>query len=243
MPDSTNRVKAILQFAGRQTGDRIKGAAAAICIFSVAAYSEQVDTAFTKTDIHPPPGRVVLTVQEGTALKKNQLPTWTVILILFAGCASVPTKDIRIDAQADPQVSFSGYRTYAWLGAAAIVNDPHGRWEPPRFDADAEIMFLIDRELRKRGMSENKNNPDLIVAFAAGIDMDALGLKSNPETQSNMPANVPQGGLAVVLADRQTGFVIWVGTAIAELQENPDTRTVKARLNHAITKMFERLPK
>ena len=176
-------------------------------------------------------------------MKKTQLLIGALVLIFAIGCASVPTKDIKIDAQSDPKANFSGYKTYAWLGAAAIVNDPYGQWEPPQFDADAEIIFLIDRELRKRGMTENTTNPDLIVAFAAGIDMEALGLKTNPDTQSNMLNNVPQGGLAVVLADSQTGFAIWVGTAVAELQENPDTKTVKARLDYAVTRMFKKLPK
>ena len=92
-------------------------------------------------------------------------------------------------------------------------------------------------------MTENTTNPDLIVAFAAGIDMEALGIKTNPGSQSNMPKTVPQGGLAVVLADSQTGFAIWVGTAVAQLQENPDTKTVKARLDYAVTQMFKKLPK
>ena len=176
-------------------------------------------------------------------MKKHYLPIGILILFLFAGCASVPTKDIQIDTQADPKANLSGYKTYAWLGAAAIVNDPYGQWEPPPFDADAEIKFLIDRELRKRGMTEDSVNPDLIVAFAAGINMDALGVKTNPETKSKMLENVPQGGLAVVLVDADTGFAIWVGVATAELQESPDAQTVKGRLDYAVTQMFKKLPK
>ena len=194
-------------------------------------------------DCHPLPEQAVRIMKEELVMKKHYLPIGLVILILFAGCASVQTKDIKIDTQADPSANFSGYKTYAWLGAAAIVNDPYGQWEPPQFDADAEIIFLIERELRKRGMSQNSTNPDLIVAFAAGIDMDALGLKTNPQTESQMLANIPRGGLAVVLADSATGYAVWVGTATAELQENPDTQTVKARLDYAVTQMFKKLPK
>ena len=174
---------------------------------------------------------------------KQYMSIGIAVLILLTGCATVPTKDIKIDTQVDPKADFSGYKTYVWLGAAAIVNDPYGQWEPPQFDADSEIIFLINRELRKRGMSENAMNPDLIVAFAAGIDMNALGLKTNPDTQADMLTNVPKGGLAVVLADSQTGFAVWVGTATAELSESPDTQTVKARLDYAVTQMFKKLPK
>jgi hypothetical protein len=213
------------------------------CISHGTAYSGQGYDLFNNISRQPMPSRVSHVIEEEIVLNKNQLPTWILVLIFFTGCASVPTADIKVSAQVDPKANFSGYQTYAWLGAAAIVNDPYGQWEPPQFDADAEIIFLIDRELRKRGMSENTTNPDVIVAFAAGIDMDALGLKADPKTESDLLENVPQGGLAVLLADSETGFVVWVGTATAELQENPDTKTVKARLDYAVKEMFKKLPR
>jgi len=174
---------------------------------------------------------------------KKRLSMLLVLLFFLAGCATVPTKDIQIDAEADPKANFSGYKTYAWLGAAAIVNDPHGQWEPPSFDADAEIKFLIDRELRKRGMSETTADPDLLVAYAAGIDMEALGMKVDPKTDMELVENVPQGGMITVLMDSQTGFVIWIGLAAGEVQDNPDAKTAKARLDYAVTQMFKKLPK
>lgn len=165
------------------------------------------------------------------------------VMVMLTGCTSVMTKDIEFDVQADPKISFTGYKTYAWLGAAAIVNDPYGQWEPPAFDSDAEIKFLIDRELRKRGMSENSTSPDMFVVFAAGIDMDALGLKADPQTKMEKLANVPQGGLLIALVDSESGFVIWVGVATAEIQQNPDTQTVKARLDYVVTQLLKELPK
>jgi hypothetical protein len=164
-------------------------------------------------------------------------------IMLVAGCATVQTRDIKVDAQADPKANFNGYKTYDWLGAAAIVHDAYGRWEPPQFDADAEIVFLIDRELRRRGMSQSSVDPDMVVAYAAGIDMEALQLNVDPTTEMKMVENVPQGGLVVALIDSDSGFVIWVGTATAEIQEDPDTKTVKARLDYAVSKMFKQLPK
>jgi uncharacterized protein YceK len=166
-----------------------------------------------------------------------------VSIVLFSGCASIPTKDIKVDAQADPSTNFSGYKTYEWLGAAAILHDPYGQWKTPSFDATLELKHLIDRELRKRGLSENSTNPDLIVAFACGVDMEALKLKENPEIQMNVLSNVPSAGLLVVLIDSRTGFVNWAGVAIGELQKNPSTQMAKARLDYAVTEMFKKLPK
>jgi uncharacterized protein YceK len=164
-------------------------------------------------------------------------------VILFSGCASIPTKDIRTDAQASLKTNFSGYKTYAWLGAAAILNDPYGQWKTPSFNATLEVKYLIDRELRKRGMSENSINPDLVVAFAGGVDMASLKLKVDPESKMTVLSNVPQAGLLVVLVDRASGYVNWAAVATGELQKNPSMKTAKGRLDYAVTEMFKKLPK
>ncbi len=78
-------------------------------------------------------------------------------LLLVTGCATSVTSDIKVDSEADATIKFSGYKTYAWLGSASILYDPAGKWEPPGFDADAEIKFLIDREFTRL-----KVNPPLI---------------------------------------------------------------------------------
>ncbi len=175
-------------------------------------------------------------------MNKNYIFLFIILSMLITGCASVPIADINVEAEADSKVNFSGYKTYAWLGSAAIVNDSMGQWEPPPFDADAEIKYLLNRELRGRGMSESTIAPDLIVAFVAGIDMDALEFKINPETEINMLKNVPQGALAVILVDSNSGFVVWVGVATADIQQNADAATVKTRLNYAVTQMMKKLP-
>jgi hypothetical protein len=164
------------------------------------------------------------------------------LVLLVAGCASV-TKDIVVDTDMDPKANLKGYSTYTWLASAAILYDPEGKWEPPQFDADAEIKFLIDRELRQRGMIESADNPDLIVAFAAGIDMATMEIKIDPASNLETLRNVPMGALAVALIDGKTGLAIWGGIATAEIQENPGLDVVKKRLDYAVTSMFKKLPR
>ena len=55
--------------------------------------------------------------------------------------------------------------------------------------------------------------------------------------------NAPKGGLLVILVDGPSGYVVWAGAAVAEIQENPDAATVKARLDYAVTQMLKKLPK
>ena len=165
------------------------------------------------------------------------------VLLLLAGCASSVTKDIMVDTDVDPKANLKGYSSYTWLGSAAIVYDPEGQWEPPQFDMDAEIKFLIDRELRKHGMTESSSSPDLIVAFAAGIDMATMELKTDPESKLETLENVPMGALSVILIDAKTGFAIWGGIATAEVQQNPDQEITKKRLDYAVSSMFKQLKK
>ncbi len=164
-------------------------------------------------------------------------------LLWLSACAMVKTDDIRITAEVDPKVNFSGYKTYAWLGAAAILNDPDGRWEPPSFDADAEIKFLVDRELRRRGMQESAGQPDMILAFALGVDMEALQLKVDEKTRMQTLENVPKGALVLVAIDSTTGFVIWMGEAEAEVQQGLSEQEVRKRLDYAVSKMIAKMPR
>ena len=181
---------------------------------------------------------------ENVVMNRNYVLIFASVVMLLSSCAPTPTKDIVVDVQADPKANLSGYKTYAWFGAAAIVNDHYGQWELPAFDADAEIKYLIDRELRKRGMLQSSPlvYPDVIVAFAAGIDMDALELKVDPKSKIETLANVPRGGLVIALIDGESGFVIWAGVATAEIQQSPNAKTVKARLDYAVTQLFQKLP-
>jgi hypothetical protein len=173
---------------------------------------------------------------------KTFIFTLTAVMLLLTGCVSGVTQDIVVETNSDPKANLSEYTRYAWLGSAAIVFDEAGQWEPPEFDADAEIKFLIDRELRDHGMTEDSASPDLIVVYAAGIDMDNLGINIDPESGLEALENIPKGALSVILVNAETGLAIWAGVATADIQESPTTETIKKRLNFAVTEMFAELP-
>jgi len=164
-------------------------------------------------------------------------------IMLLTACSTTPTKDITVDAEADPKASFSGFKTYAWLASAQIVNDPEGQWEPRNVDIDAEVQSIINSELRKRGIVEVTSTPDMLVAYAAGVDMTTLGLKVSPETREKLIENIPSAALVVALIDADTGYVIWLAEAVGEVQQQADEATVRARIEYAIREMFRLLPK
>ena len=164
------------------------------------------------------------------------------IALVLAGCAS-EFKDIQVATEASPKVDFDGFRSYAWAAAAAIVRDPDGEWTPSNVDIGAEIMFLVDRELRARGMTEAAHSPDVLVVYAVGVDMKALDVIVDPDDQTERFAQVPKGGLMIILADPESRRVMWVGGALADLVEEPTVELQKKRLDYAITTMFKKFPR
>jgi hypothetical protein len=165
------------------------------------------------------------------------------VILLVSGCASSVTSDIVVEVEAEPKANFKDYSRYKWLGSAAIVYDPKGKWEVPNFDADSEIKFHIDTELRARGMTEDSLDADLVVAFSAGIDMESMDIDIDPESNLTTLENVPLGTLIVVLVDAKTGLAIWAGSATAEIQESPGEEAIKKRIAYAVRTMFKKFPK
>lgn len=98
------------------------------------------------------------------------------LLILLIGCASY-TSDIKVKTEVGINADISDYQSYAWLNSVTTLNDPTGKWQPPGFNIARDIQLLIDRELGKRGLKLNTINPDILVSFQLGANMQALKLK------------------------------------------------------------------
>lgn len=163
-------------------------------------------------------------------------------LVLLTACSSV-IHDIEVETEADPKVRFEGYMSYAWLGMTNIMFDDEGRWIPPDFDADAEIKFFIDRELKKRGLVINEVLPEMAVYFATGVDMDSLKPIKDAKNKMKSLINVPQGALVIVLLDVVNRYPIWIGVATADLHPELDAASARKRLDYAVTKMLKQIPK
>jgi len=172
-------------------------------------------------------------------MKKYYTLTLLFLAVLISACSSSLTKDIEVEAASDPKVNLSAFSKYAWIGSAAVLNDPEGKWQPAEFDISSDIKFLIDRELRSKGLAEVSDaDAEIAMSFFTGIDMEAKDLKVDPETKVEIPSNVPKAALIVVALDVQTGFVVWIGVATGNVNENATVATTKARIDYAITKMF-----
>jgi len=165
------------------------------------------------------------------------------MVLLLGGCVTTPpdaVKDIRVSDSTHPKARLSGFRSYAWVAAAAVVNDPEDKWSPSNLDVGQEIMFLVDRELGKRGMAKVTADPDVLLIYAVGVDMESLDVVKTPESGVEELKNVPKAGVLVIMVDPPSGRVIWVGGASGDIRDQPTVELTKERLNFGITEMFKR---
>ena len=171
-------------------------------------------------------GRLLSSIFIGTALP------------VLNACATL-TSDIEIETHSDPAINYNAYKSYAWAGSAQVLFDPVGQWEQPTLDTDEEVRFVINRELRELGLTQVDKAPDLLVAFAAGVDTSVLELKEDPDSKKVIPTNVPKAALVIALIDANTGYAVWLGYAVGNAQQQQSSENIKARINYAVTKIFD----
>lgn len=159
-------------------------------------------------------------------------------IIIVSSCATL-TSDIEVETSDDPDINYDTYKTYAWAGSAQIVFDPVGQWEQPTLDTDEEVRFNVNRELRERGIYQVESSPDLLVAFAAGIDTSLLELKENPDADNRVLTHAPKAALVIALVDANTGYVVWLGYATADVQQQQTMENIRTRIDYAVKQIFK----
>jgi len=162
-------------------------------------------------------------------------------LLLLSACSTC-NKDIKISTEQEPNAIFTEYKSYDWLGAAGVLNDPDNTWQSTGIDISGDIKYLIDRELRKHNLFKTTGKPDLAVSFFVGINMNNKELKLDEETKIELKKIIPKAGLVVVLTEVESGKVVWMGVATGEVQKERTPELVRQRLDFAVTEMFKQLP-
>ena len=170
-------------------------------------------------------------------MKINNFLLTALTVLLLSACATL-TKDIEVRSETAPGVNLANFKSFAWVASAKIVNDPQGNWEPTGFDADAEIKFLLLKELRNKGLQETMSNPDLLLIFAAGVNMENLELVKDPNSTMSTLEEAPRGALLVVMIDPATRHPVWVGAAKGDVEGGRSDEDVRKRLAFAVEKMF-----
>ncbi|MEM6672333.1 MAG: DUF4136 domain-containing protein [Planctomycetota bacterium] len=178
------------------------------------------------------------------------MPTARVSLALALAAIAAPAcqsvdhnyDDIVTRTIAGPRAVLGDSNTYAWAGALADVRDPDGRWTEPGFDIGTEITALVNRELGERGFVEVDVNPDLLVYYGIGIDMENVEMVQTNDDNPSHFQSIPKGAMAVTIAEASTQRIIWIGAAQGDIGQNRPMDVVRGRLDYAVDEMFERFP-
>ncbi|PCJ88040.1 MAG: hypothetical protein COA54_04570 [Thiotrichaceae bacterium] len=157
---------------------------------------------------------------------------------LLTSCATL-TEDITVDTKSDSTINYDTYKTYAWSENSQIIFDAIGQWEQPTLDTDEEVKFVINRELRAHGLRQVTDNPDLYVSFVAGVDTTILELKEDPNSNKKVLTNVPKAALVIALIDGKSGYTIWLGHAVGNVQPQQTIENIRKRIDYAVSEIFK----
>src|ERR1700756_2391971 len=93
------------------------------------------------------------------------------VLILVASSLSAQ----KVGVGYDKRVDFSHFKTYAWAENLPQTNRPL---------IGLSIIGAVDEELGKRGLTKVASNPDLVVTFHGGVDVQGSFVADDPTYSS-----------------------------------------------------------
>jgi hypothetical protein len=156
---------------------------------------------------------------------RNALKKYFPVLValFFSGCS------ISIHNTYDKQVDFSKYKTFCWMsGCEFKINGPAYLKDSLLSE---KLKVAITEELRKKGLEQNTDNPDLLVGFTITVkDEQAIVYHPSEDTPVYIKPletekeviNYLKGSLIIGMADNKESRMVWQAEAIGYMETNPD---------------------
>lgn len=172
----------------------------------------------------------------------------TVAVVLLLGALLTGCATINTGSHQDESVSFSQYRTFAWIADDPLILGA-GEQTPISPLSQKKIVQAIEDELGNRGFthSENADQADFVVSYTVGTRerIDALSYPSAYQgtwgwhmygryyyTTEVVHRTYTEGTLGIDIFDRKTKQPIWHGwaskTILTSDRENPSPIIEKA---------------
>ncbi len=157
-------------------------------------------------------------------------------LVTMSGCSAM-TKDIKVMSETSSKVNLSGYKTFSWLPVANILVDEKSQYKGRGYDINDYIESQITKVLLNSDRTMEQANPDFLVTYIFGADMDAVKAKLDDEGKEILN-NVPQAALVTMCMDAKTLKVIWAASAEADIKKDSSDEESKERIEYAVEEMF-----
>jgi hypothetical protein len=174
----------------------------------------------------------------------------TLIAIVVAVFSSACAPSVKVSSDYDRAVNFTAYKTYSMYTLKA---DNVNQLNQDR------IEKYIRLEMSKRGYVENNNNPDLKVnavtilksrrGISATTTYSGFGGFYRPYGVWGVPVaghtsvstyDYKDGSLVIDVIDAKANKMIWTGTAVAELYNQP--KNVEEAISTTVAKIMTRYP-
>jgi len=133
-----------------------------------------------------------------------------VVAVSFAAAALAQTLTMpKVDLDYDKEVDFSAFKTYSWKDPIAAAKDPQ---------MHTRIIWYVDRELEKKGLTKKPEGGDLLVRYYAKAHQ---GYKGTPTQEQSYLS-----GAAGQLTTSVDFSKVVEGTLLIEIQRASDGKAV-----------------
>lgn len=141
---------------------------------------------------------------------------------IFSGCA------VNVHTIYDKQVDFGKYKTFCWMNGCEF------KFSGPAYLNDSLMRSSIQKsiisELKKKGLTQDLNNPDLLVGLTVTMqDEQAIIYHRAEDTpfyrpleNDNKVVNYLKGTLVLGMADKKDSKMVWESFAVSYMDLNPD---------------------
>jgi hypothetical protein len=162
--------------------------------------------------------------------------------ILFATACSV-----RVNTRYDPDTDFSAYRTFCWMdGCEFKIEGPDYL---KREEIQQAVKEAIVRELNAKGLTEDADQPDLLVGFNITVKNDTaivfrrleeppIAWMPAPQERDQIP--FLRGTLIMALADKRKSEIVWQAAAVEYMEVR--SRITPENITRGIKKVMRRFP-
>ena len=175
--------------------------------------------------------------------------------LLVGGCGS----PITVHTDYDEQANFAALKTWAWSSKRTLTpGNPEGR----NTLIEGRLDAAIERELAARGFRRvSSGSADFVVNYSGAVERrlrtqvidryygyPSYGWYGHPfgniaPMQSDViVTEYERGSLVLDIAERRSKKLVWRGTAMATLLEDPSPQQSSARIDEAVRKLLAGFP-
>ena len=170
-------------------------------------------------------------------MNRHFVPLSLVFAAALVGCSS--SSQPQPESMLAQGANFDSYKTFSWYPMPAF----DGLNQPLRL-LDQNVRDGVRNEMRRRGYTEDSNNPDLLIAYetatetkmennpvqvGVGVGGYSSGFGGSINMSSPSVRNYQEGTLVIHAVDAKSNAEVWQGTLSGEMRNKGDLQPAAVR--------------